>query len=50
MEREEENPTVDILDRLAGTLSVPLASLFGDQIVNAEQSTGLKRGRKAKSN
>ena len=25
LERKEENPTVDLLDRLAGTLSVPLS-------------------------
>ncbi|WP_174286287.1 helix-turn-helix domain-containing protein [Sphingomonas bacterium] len=44
MERGEENPTVDILDRLATTLAVSIAELFaatGDDI-----SKGLKRGRK----
>jgi transcriptional regulator with XRE-family HTH domain len=28
LERGEENPTVDILDRLAAILSVPIAELF----------------------
>lgn len=28
LERSEENPTVDILERLAKTLNVPLAELF----------------------
>jgi transcriptional regulator with XRE-family HTH domain len=28
LERQEENPTVDILDRLARTLSVPIADLL----------------------
>jgi transcriptional regulator with XRE-family HTH domain len=29
LERQEENPTVDILDRLARALSVPISELFG---------------------
>ena len=48
MERGEENPTVDILDRLAATLSVSLASLFVDENGEGDKSTGLKRGRKPK--
>jgi transcriptional regulator with XRE-family HTH domain len=28
LERQEENPTVDILDRLAGVLEVQIAELF----------------------
>lgn len=48
MERGEENPTVDILDRLAATLSVPLASLFADDNGTRHETAGLKRGRKAK--
>lgn len=44
VERGDENPTVDILDRLAETLSVPIADLFvmGD----GGLPKGLKRGRK----
>lgn len=44
MERGEENPTIDILDRLAATLAVPIGELFvsgGGDFVK-----GLKRGRK----
>lgn len=50
LERGEENPTVDILDRLAATLSVPLAGLFADESEDADRSAGLKRGRKPKLN
>jgi transcriptional regulator with XRE-family HTH domain len=28
LERREENPTVDVLDRLAETLAVPISELF----------------------
>jgi transcriptional regulator with XRE-family HTH domain len=28
LERQAENPTVDVLDRLAATLEVPLSELF----------------------
>jgi transcriptional regulator with XRE-family HTH domain len=48
MERGEENPTVDILERIAGTLGVRLGELFlepGGQ----EQMRTLPRGRKASS-
>lgn len=47
MERGEENPTVDILDRLAATLGVQTRALFDP--VNDKQVTGLKRGRKPAS-
>ena len=50
MERGEENPTVDILDRLAASLAVPLASLFADENGNVALPTGLKRGRKPRLN
>jgi transcriptional regulator with XRE-family HTH domain len=46
LERREENPTVDILDRLAATLSVPLSELF---VIPAEGSSPpkpLRKGRK----
>lgn len=45
MERGEENPTVDVLDRLAATLAVPLREFFVEQ---ADKSKGLRRGRKPK--
>lgn len=44
MERGEENPTVDILDRLAVTLAVPIGELFATS--GGELAKGLKRGRK----
>ena len=43
MERGEENPTVDILDKLSGTLAVPIGELFAAS--DGESVTGLKRGR-----
>lgn len=48
VERGEENPTVDVLDRLAVTLSVPLASLFADTAGAGDVAAGLKPGRKPK--
>ena len=47
MERGEENPTVDILDRLAATLAVPTGALF--ETIVGKPATGLKRGRKSSS-
>jgi len=49
LERGEENPTVDVLDRLAATLNVPLSELFQIDENTAHTPTGLKRGRKAKT-
>ena len=47
MERGEENPTVDVLDRIAGTLTVPLRELFADLDPKFD-AKGLPRGRKPK--
>ena len=44
MERDEENPTVDILDKVAITLAVPIGQLFAEP--GGEMAKGLKRGRK----
>lgn len=49
VERGEENPTVDILDRLATILAVPIASLFESVDASQDGVTGLKRGRKPKA-
>jgi transcriptional regulator with XRE-family HTH domain len=46
IEREAENPTVDLLDRLAGTLGVPLAELFAEAGRVERKLDGLKRGRR----
>jgi transcriptional regulator with XRE-family HTH domain len=49
MERGEKNPTVDILDRLADTLGIPISELFVAEIGASENSKGLRRGRKPSS-
>lgn len=46
MERGEANPTVDVLDRIAGTLGVSLADLFATVEEGATTNPGLPRGRK----
>ena len=46
IEREAENPTVDLLDRLAITLGVPLTELFAEIGRREKGSPGLKRGRR----
>ncbi len=47
MERGEENPTVDVLERVANTLSVPLGELFAE-LTGDMELLGLPRGRKSK--
>jgi transcriptional regulator with XRE-family HTH domain len=47
LEREEENPTVDMLDRLAKTLEVPLSELFRVPRLNAPRPAPLRRGRRS---
>ncbi len=46
IEREVENPTVDLLERLAKALDVPLSDLFVGVSPKAPKSVGLKRGRR----
>lgn len=46
IEREAKNPTIDLLDRLAGTLEVSLAELFAEAIRPEREPDGLKRGRR----
>lgn len=48
MERGEENPTVDVLDRLAATLMVPLRDLFAEVSSSADLQS-LPRGRKPRN-
>lgn len=48
MERGQENPTVDVLDRVAATLAVPLKDLFTESKEGADFS-GLPRGRKPRT-
>jgi transcriptional regulator with XRE-family HTH domain len=49
LERQEENPTVDVLERLATTLKAPLAELFKLPAPGAVPPAPLRRGRKSKS-
>jgi len=46
LERREENPTVDLLDRLAETLGVSLAELFRQPNKGSAPPKPLQRGRK----
>jgi transcriptional regulator with XRE-family HTH domain len=46
LERREENPTVDVLDRLAKTLSVPLSEFFKRPAKNASPPKPLRGGRR----
>lgn len=45
IERQAENPTVDLLDRLARTLGVELSELFAEPKAKEKKPEGLKRGR-----
>jgi transcriptional regulator with XRE-family HTH domain len=48
LERGEENPTVDLLDRLAKALDVHLSELFREPAKAARAPKPLKRGRRPK--
>jgi transcriptional regulator with XRE-family HTH domain len=47
LERKTENPTIDVLDRLAGTLGVPLSEFFKVPRRGAAPPKALRSGRKA---
>lgn len=47
LERQTENPTIDLLDRLATTLDVPLSELFVQPNRGATAPKPLPKGRKA---
>jgi len=47
LERQTENPTIDLLDRLATTLDVPLSELFVQPAKGAVAPKPLRKGRKA---
>ena len=47
LERQTENPTVDVLDRLAATLEVQLSELFKQPRRGASPPKPLRGGRKA---
>jgi transcriptional regulator with XRE-family HTH domain len=46
LERSEENPTVDVLDRLAKTLAVPISEFFISPAKGAAPPKPLRRGRR----
>ena len=46
LERREENPTVDVLDRLAETLSVPIAEFFVEPTKGSSPPKPLRSGRR----
>ena len=48
LERERGNPSLPLLDRLAGTLDVRLAELFMEPPEGAERPKPLPSGRKPK--
>lgn len=47
LERQTENPTIDLLDRLAATLHVPLYELLVSPPEGAKPPQTLKSGRKS---
>jgi transcriptional regulator with XRE-family HTH domain len=47
LERREENPTVDVLDRLAKTLSVPLSEFFVTPPRGSVPPKPLRSGRRS---
>jgi transcriptional regulator with XRE-family HTH domain len=46
LERQAENPTIDLLDRLAKTLEVPLSEFFVQPAKGATAPKPLPQGRK----
>jgi transcriptional regulator with XRE-family HTH domain len=48
LERQTENPTVDLLDKIAEALQVPLSELFIQPDEGASPPPTLKGGRKPK--
>ena len=47
LERTEENPTVDLLDRLAKTLQVSLSELFKEPVKGMRPPKPLRAGRRS---
>ncbi|MCA1492004.1 helix-turn-helix transcriptional regulator [Ensifer sp. NBAIM29] len=48
LERQTENPTIDLLDRLAEALGVPMLEFFREPDPNDEAPKPLRSGRKPK--
>jgi len=49
LEREEQNPTVDLLDRLAQTLSVRISEFFVEPTKGSSPPKPLRAGRQRQS-
>jgi transcriptional regulator with XRE-family HTH domain len=47
LERQTENPTIDLLDRLTKTLGIPIAELFVVPARGAPSPKPLPKGRKS---
>jgi transcriptional regulator with XRE-family HTH domain len=48
LERLEENPTVDVLDRLATTLEVPISEFFKEPRQGAPPPKPMQAGRRSR--
>jgi transcriptional regulator with XRE-family HTH domain len=48
LERQEENPTVDVLDRLARMLEVPISEFFRVPRKGAAPPSPLRSGRRSR--
>lgn len=49
LEREQGNTSVDLLDRLAEALGVPIAALFAEPDAGADKPQPLRSGRRART-
>jgi transcriptional regulator with XRE-family HTH domain len=49
LEREQGNTSIDLLDRLAVALDVPIGALFAEPNPDAARPKPLRSGRKAKT-
>lgn len=49
LEREQGNPSVDLLDRLAQALEAPISEFFREPEAEAERPRPLKAGRRARA-
>lgn len=49
LERGSENPTVDVLDRLADVLKVHIGELFAEPEADAERPEPLRPGRRRRA-
>lgn len=49
LEREQGNTSIDLLDRLAEALDVPIAALFAEPEPNAPKPRPLPSGRRARN-